>query len=180
MPAATISGSFSPPCYACGTTVLTSRRQRHHTRRTRQVLWRTLAAAATALYGGSAGHVEQRLDAAALEPAGHDQPLDLAGALPDAVDPQLAQEPLGCVRPHVAAAAERLHRPVGAAVCRLAGEQLGRAGPVVHQLAVGGWVVGHAGDVVDQQPRRQAVRRRVGQREADALEVEDAGAELLA
>ena len=34
-------------------------------------------------------------DAPLLERPGDDQPLDLRGAFPDPVDPQLAQEPLG-------------------------------------------------------------------------------------
>src|SRR3954451_24272706 len=79
---------------------------------------------------------EQGADAAALEPAGDDQPLDLAGALPDAVDSQLAEEPLGYVRPHVAPAAERLHAAVGAAPCGLAREELRHAGVGVHELPV--------------------------------------------
>ena len=41
--------------------------------------------------------MDRRLDAAALERAGDDQPLDLAGPLPDPVHPQLAVEPLGDV-----------------------------------------------------------------------------------
>ena len=53
--------------------------------------------------------VQGPLDAAALERARDDQPLDLARPLPDAVDAQLAQEPLGDVGAHVAAAAEHLH-----------------------------------------------------------------------
>src|SRR5207248_8394204 len=58
-------------------------------------------------------------------------------ALPDPVDAQLAQKPLRRVRAHVTAAAERLDTAVGAPVRRLARKQLGRARPVVHQLAVG-------------------------------------------
>ena len=46
--------------------------------------------------------MECALYPAALERARHDQPLDLAGALPDAVDAQLAVEALGHVRAHVA------------------------------------------------------------------------------
>ena len=58
----------------------------------------------------SADHARE----AALEEApGDDQALDLAGALPDAVDPQLAQEALGDVLAHVAAAAEDLDAAVG-------------------------------------------------------------------
>src|SRR5262249_3856796 len=51
-------------------------------------------------------------DAALLERPRDDQPLDLGRPLPDPVDAQLAQEPLGRVVAHVAATAEHLHRAV--------------------------------------------------------------------
>ena len=49
----------------------------------------------------------------AEEAFGDDVALDLAGALPDPLHPELAVEALGHVLAHVAAAAEDLHRAVG-------------------------------------------------------------------
>ena len=60
----------------------------------------------------AAGSAEHRVDAAAFEAARDDQSLDLAGALPDAVDPQLTPEALRDVGAHVAAAAEDLNGTV--------------------------------------------------------------------
>src|SRR4029453_8618345 len=62
------------------------------------------------------GLVDGRRDSAALQCARNDQSLDLAGALPDPVHPQLAKEPLGHVGPRVAATSKDLHRAVRAAV----------------------------------------------------------------
>ena len=59
--------------------------------------------------------MQHPLDAAALEAAGDDQALDLAGALPDPVDPKLAEESLSDVGAQVAASAEGLDAAVGAA-----------------------------------------------------------------
>src|SRR4051812_37193210 len=59
---------------------------------------------------------DDRADAALLEGARDDQPLDLAGPLPEPVDAELAQEPLGRKLAHVAAAAEDLDDAVGAAL----------------------------------------------------------------
>src|SRR3954447_5363573 len=58
-------------------------------------------------------------DAALLERTRDDQPLDLARALPEAVDAELAQEPLGRELAHVAAAAEHLDDAVRATPRRL-------------------------------------------------------------
>src|SRR6266536_1679190 len=56
--------------------------------------------------------LDQRRHAPLGQLIGNDRALDLAGALPDPLHPQLAEEPLGDVLPHVAAAAEHLHSPV--------------------------------------------------------------------
>src|SRR5262245_61147253 len=68
--------------------------------------------------------LRQRCLPALVEAAGDDDPLDLAGAFPDAVDAQLAEEALGHVLPHIAAAAEDLHRAVGHPVRHLRGIEL--------------------------------------------------------
>src|SRR4051794_16447270 len=81
--------------------------------------------------------VQRALDAAPLERTGHDQALDLARALPDAVDAQLAQEALGDVGAEVAAAAEHLHGAVGAPPRRLGDEQLRHRRLRVYDLGVG-------------------------------------------
>src|SRR5688500_14866380 len=67
---------------------------------------------------------DQRRLPALQQSVGDDQALDLAGALPDALDAQLAIEALGHVLAHVAAAAEDLHRAVGDAVRHLGGVEL--------------------------------------------------------
>ena len=67
---------------------------------------------------------------------------------------------------HVAAAAEDLDDPVGAAQRRLRGEQLGQRRLGVDDLRVGA-AVGQPGRLAGEQPRRGRVGGRVGQREAD-------------
>ena len=79
-------------------------------------------------------------DAAPLEPARDDQALDLGRAFPDAVDAQLAPQPLGRVRAHVAAAAQHLHDGVGDAAGGLRGGELGHRGLAVHELGIGAGV----------------------------------------
>src|SRR5215831_9490258 len=64
--------------------------------------------------GATPASADDRVDAALLERAGDDQPLDLAGAFPDPVDPQLPQVPLGGELAHVAPAAEHLDRAIRA------------------------------------------------------------------
>ena len=81
------------------------------------------------------------------ELVGDDQPLDLAGALPDPLDPQLAEEPLGDVLAHVAAAAEDLERPVRDPVGHLGGVQLDHRAAGVQHLAC-------------RRPRRSSARSR--------------------
>src|SRR6478735_4767036 len=58
---------------------------------------------------------------------GDDQALDLRGALPDPVDPQLTPQPLDRIVADVAAAAEDLHGPVGDPVRGLRSGQLDRS-----------------------------------------------------
>ena len=123
--------------------------------------------------------VKRPLHPAALQRARHDQPLDLARALPDAVDAQLAQEALGDVGAHVAAPAEHLHRAVGAAVRGLGDEQLRHRRLGVHDLRVGA-LVGEPRDLERQRAPGRGVGRRVGQRERHALVVHDPRAALLA
>src|SRR3954447_12286768 len=55
-------------------------------------------------YRQGAARLEEGAGAVLGQPAGDDQPLDLARAFPDPLDPQLAGQPLGRVLPHVAAA----------------------------------------------------------------------------
>jgi hypothetical protein len=112
-------------------------------------------------------------------PARHDQALDLRRAFPDAVDAQLAPQPLGGVRPHVAAAAQHLHHGVGDATCRFGGGELGHRGLAVHELGVGAGVE-ELRDVAREQLHGQAGTGSVGEWERNALEVHDALAELLA
>src|SRR5436305_8684410 len=75
---------------------------------------RSMAGAAGGVGGATSGSgsgdigrrrpsADDRADAALLEGARDDQPLDLAGALPQAVDAQLAQEPLRRELAHVTA-----------------------------------------------------------------------------
>src|SRR5579863_7906510 len=62
---------------------------------------------------------------ALVEAVGDDQALDLAGSLPDAIDPKLAKEALGDVLAHIAPAAEDLHRSVGDSIGHFGGRELG-------------------------------------------------------
>ncbi len=56
--------------------------------------------------------------------AGHDQPVDLVGALEDPVDARVAEEPLGGILLDEAVAAVDLHALVGAVVEHLGAEDL--------------------------------------------------------
>src|SRR6201999_4501423 len=62
---------------------------------------------------------DEMLQAALGDLVGDDHPLNLRGALPDAVHPGVAVDPLDRVLPHVAAAAEDLQRTVDDAARRL-------------------------------------------------------------
>src|SRR6266550_580270 len=68
--------------------------------------------------------VDVRADAALEEAAGDDHALDLARALPDPVDAELAEVALHGMLGHVATAAEDLERAVGDPVRRLRGIEL--------------------------------------------------------
>ena len=109
-------------------------------------------------------------DAPFAELVADDDPLDLGCSLPDPVDPEFAEEPLGHVFPHVAAAAENLDRPVGHPVGHLGCGQLGHRRMGVDQLDVGAGV-DLAGDLVDHQAGSPQLGERVGQHELDGLVV---------
>src|SRR5580692_12150902 len=68
--------------------------------------------------------------------AGDDHALDLAGALPDALDAELAVEAFGDVLAHVAAAAEDLDRAVRDAARHLRAVQLGHRALGVRHLGI--------------------------------------------
>src|SRR3954471_13137122 len=104
---------------------------------------RSMAGRVAATIGSGSGDIDgrrpsadDRADAALLERARDDQPLDLAGALPEAVDAQLAQEALRRELAHVAAAAEHLDDAVRATPRRLGREQLGERRLGVDDLLV--------------------------------------------
>src|SRR5262245_8118338 len=97
--------------------------------------------------------VEDPLHAPALETAGDDQPLDLAGSLPDAVDTKLAEQPLGHVRPQIPAATEGLDAAVGATPGRLAREQLRHRRLVVDDLRVRAGIRQRGDGQCQQTPR---------------------------
>lgn len=78
--------------------------------------------------------------------------LDLAGALPDALDAQLAVVALGGVAGLVAAPAEQLHGAVGHAPGHLGGEQLRHRDLAVHHARVLVAVQGRRGRVGQQAP----------------------------
>ena len=75
------------------------------------------------------------VDAPALERARDDQALDLARALPDPIDAQLAEVALRRVLAHVAASAEDLDDAIRTGERRLRGEQLGERRLGVDDLA---------------------------------------------
>ncbi len=77
----------------------------------------------------------------------------------------------------VATTAEDLDDPVGTAPGRLGREELGQRRLGMDDLRVGAGV-GQPGRLARQQPGGGGVGGRVGEREADALEVVDALAEL--
>ena len=96
---------------------------------------------------------------APLQGTRDDQPLDLRRPLPDPVDPKLPEEPLGGRLAHVAAAAEDLDDPVGAAEGRLRREQLRERRLGVDDLRVGA-AVGQDRRLAGQQSGRRRRPRR--------------------
>src|ERR1700746_327201 len=87
--------------------------------------------------GGAFGHL-----------AGDDHALDFAGALPDPLDAELAEEALGHVLAHVAASAENLDGAVGDPARHLRGVELGHRALRMRHLHVGA-TVDAAGGLVD-------------------------------
>src|ERR1700750_838466 len=87
--------------------------------------------------GGEFGHL-----------AGDDHALDLAGALPDPLDTELAEEALSHVLAHVAAAAEHLDGAVGDTTRHLRGVELGHRALRVRHLDIRA-AVDAAGRLVD-------------------------------
>src|SRR6185437_12141994 len=77
-----------------------------------------------------------------------DQALDLRGAPPDAVDPDVAVEPLDRVFPHIAPRAQDLEGLVDDPAGHFRAEKLEGAGPGMDQLAVG-LAVDLPGDAVE-------------------------------
>jgi hypothetical protein len=112
--------------------------------------------------------------------AGDDHALDFAGALPDPLDAELAEEALGHVLAHVAAAAEHLDGAVGDPARHLRGVELGHRALRVRHLHVGA-TVDAAGRLVDQRPGREqlgeTVRQHAGHQPvlADRLAADHAG-----
>src|SRR6266487_5426778 len=105
-----------------------------------------------------------------------DVPLDLAGPVPDPLDPRVAPEPLDRELAHQAHAAENLHRLVGDPAERLRGVELGhRRIGVAHPA-----LVQPPGGAEGQELGGLDLGRHVGEAEADALEPPDRLAELLA
>src|SRR5690349_11180895 len=105
-----------------------------------------------------------------------DVPLDLAGAVPDPLDPRVAPEPLDRELAHQAHAAVNLHRLVGDPAERLRGVELGHRGVGVAHPAL----VQPPGGAEGQELGGLDLGRHVGEAEADALEPPDRLAELLA
>src|SRR5689334_20709132 len=105
-----------------------------------------------------------------------DVPLDLAGAVPDPLDPRVAPEPLDRELAHQAHAAVNLHRLVGDPAERLRGVELGHRGVGVAHPAP----VQPPGGAEGQELGRLDLGRHVGEAEADALEPPDRLSELLA
>ena len=122
---------------------------------------------------------EIRCGAALEQTARDDHALDLARALPDPVDPQLAEMARCRTVEAVAPAAEHLHGAVGDPARGLRGIELGHRNLAVDDLAIGELVEG-VGRVVGHEPRCVELGQRVGEREGDALVVGDRRAEGLA
>ena len=103
-------------------------------------------------------------------------PLDLARAVPDALDASVSPPALDLVLADQAHAAEHLHRSVGDAAERLGGHQLGH-----RDVGVGhGAVVDAGGCLQGEQLGCLDLKGGVGELEAESLESADRLAELLA
>src|SRR5256884_529084 len=98
--------------------------------------------------------------------AGDDVPLDLAGPVPDPLDPRVAPEPLDREVAHQAHAAEDLHRLVGDPAEHLRGVELGHRGVGVAHPAL----VKPPGGAEGEELGGLDLGRHVGEAEADALE----------
>src|SRR6266498_1957305 len=105
-----------------------------------------------------------------------DVPLDLAGPVPDPLDPRVAPEPLDREVAHEAHAAEDLNRLVGDPAERLRGVELGHRGIGVAHPAL----VEPPGGTEGEELGGLDLGRHVGEAEADALEPPDRLPELLA
>src|SRR5262249_33664973 len=116
------------------------------------------------------GHLGQGPRAALDHLAGDDRALDLAGALPDPLDPELAVEPLGPVLAHVAAAAEDLHRAIGDPPGHLRAVQLGHRALGVSDLDVAA-PVDAAGGLVGEGPGREQLGEAVREHAGDQAEL---------
>src|SRR5207244_3225507 len=98
-----------------------------------------------------------------------DVPLDLAGPVPDPLDPRVAPEPLDTEVAHKAHAAEDLHRLDGDPAEHLRGVELGHRGVAVAHPAL----VEPPGAAESQELGGLDLGRHVGQAETDALEPPD-------
>src|SRR5205807_4825185 len=105
-----------------------------------------------------------------------DDLLDLAGALVETEQPDIAIEALDAVVGDIAGAAVDLHRPVGDTAGHLAGEQFTArrfGGDVLTGVAAGGSVEYHTA-------RGVGLGAAVGEHRLDELELDDWLAELVA
>src|SRR5262245_439724 len=122
----------------------------------------------------------QALVAALVEAARDDGALDLGGALPDPLHAQLAEEALGDVLAHVAAAPEDLHGAVGDAARHLRGVELRHRGLRVHapEVLLAAGLVDRTGGRVGAEAGRPVLRQRVGEHLLDQLVLRDRLTEL--
>src|SRR5262245_2848993 len=122
----------------------------------------------------------EALHAPLVEAARDDDALDLGGALPDPLHAQLAEEALGDVLAHVAAAPEDLHGAVGDAARHLRGVELRHRGLRVHapEVLLAAGLVHRARGRVGDEARRPELRQRVGEHLLDQLVLPDRLAEL--
>ena len=123
--------------------------------------------------GWAAAYVRSALE----QLAGHDDALDLVGALVDLGDLGVAHHPLEREVAGVAGAAEQLDRVGGDLHGDVGGEALGGR---AEEGQVGVAALGLGGGDVDHLARGLELHRHVGEHELDALEVGDVLAELLA